>query len=158
MATTEKGLKLAKDAYATLCNAFDEQGWHYTKHEEDLIITLGLNGDDIPMQFIVHCDAERQLIKVLSFLPFKMSEDKRIEGAVATSYVNYKLADGVFGYNVGDGSIFFKMTSSFRESLIGKELFNYMVACATYTVDRYNDQFLMLSKGTLSLEDFVKAN
>ena len=91
-------------------------------------------------------------------MPFKMDETKRVEGALITSYANYKLADGSFDYNLGDGSIIFRMTSSFRESLIGAELFKYMISCAAYSVDKYNDQFFMVSKGMLSVDDFVKAN
>ncbi len=155
---TDKELKLAKEAYATLCKTFDERGWKFTKHEDDLVITLGIKGEDIPMDFMVQCDVDRQLVKVISFLPFKISEEKRIEGAIATSYANYQLADGCFGYNLGDGTVYFKMTSSFRESLIGAELFDYMVGCASFTVDRYNDQLLMLSKGLLSIEEFIKNN
>ena len=115
-----------------------------------------MNGDDIPMDFIIHCDADRQLIRLMSFLPFKISEEKRIDGAIATSYANFLMADGSFDYNLGDGSILFRMTSSFRESLVGEDLFMYMIHIACVTVDEYNDQFLMISKGNLTIADFIK--
>jgi len=154
----EKELKLAKEAYDTLCNSLDEMKWRYSKDEDKLIIHVGISGEDIPMEFIIHCDADRQLIRVMSFLPFKISEDKRVEGAIATCHANYRLADGSFDYNLGDGSIIFRMTSSFRESLVGDELFKYMIHVACATVDKYNDQFLMISKGNLSITDFIKNN
>lgn len=154
----EKDLKLAKEAYETLCNTLDEMELKYEKDEDKLIIHFGLAGDDIPMRFIILTDVDRQLIRLMSFMPFKMDETKRVEGALITSYANYKLADGSFDYNLGDGSIIFRMTSSFRESLIGAELFKYMISCAAYSVDKYNDQFFMVSKGMLSVDDFVKAN
>ena len=110
------------------------------------------------MEFIVHCDADRQLIRLMSFLPFKISDAKRVEGAIATCHANYLLADGSFDYNLGDGTIIFRMTSSFRESLVGDELFKYMIHVACITVDKYNDQFLMISKGNLSITDFIKNN
>lgn len=155
---TDKELKLAKEAFALLCKTFDDKGMKYDKEEDKLFAHIGVSGEDIPMDFFVQCDAERQLVKVISFLPFKMCEEKRIEGAIATSYVNYQIADGSFDYNFADGKIAFRMTSSFRESLIGAELFDYMVGCSIFTVDRYNDQFLMLNKGMLSIEDFIKNN
>lgn len=152
----EKELKLAGEAFDTLCNSMDDLKWHYEKDEEKMMIHLGVNGDDIPMEFVIHCDAERQLIRLMSFLPFKINEDKRIDAAMATSHANYLLADGSFDYNLGDGTILFRMTSSFRESLVGIELFKYMIQVACLTVDKYNDKFLMLSKGMLSLADFIK--
>lgn len=154
----EKELKLAKEAYDTLCNTLDEMKWRYDKDEDKLILHLGISGEDIPMEFIVHCDADRQLIRLMSFLPFKISEEKRVEGAIATCHANYLLADGSFDYNLGDGTIIFRMTSSFRESLVGDELFHYMIHVACITVDKYNDQFLMISKGNLSITDFIKNN
>ena len=153
---TEKELKHAKEVYDTLCNTLDGMKLRYGKDEDKLIIHLGMNGDDIPMDFIIHCDADRQLIRLMSFLPFKISEEKRIDGAIATSYANFLMADGSFDYNLGDGSILFRMTSSFRESLVGEDLFMYMIHIACVTVDEYNDQFLMISKGNLTIADFIK--
>lgn len=154
----EKELKTAKEAYDTLCNTLDARKWKYEKDDEKLVINLGVNGDDIPMGFAIYCDADRQLIRLMSLLPFKMSKDKLIEGAIATSYINYTLADGSFDYSLADGSIIFRMTSSFRESLIGDELFKYMIDVACITVDKYNDQLFMIEKGKLSIEDFIKNN
>ena len=155
---TEKELKRAKDAFDKLCETLDEMNWHYKKDEEALVVRLGVEGDDFPMEFLISMDAERQLIRIASLLPFKMSEEKHIDGALATSFANYRLADGSFDYNPTDGRIIFRMTSSFRESLIGKELLKYMIDTACLAVDKYNDQFFMISKGVLKIEDFVKRN
>ncbi len=152
----EKELKLAGEAFRTLCESMDELNWRYEKDEEKMVIHFRVTGEDIPMEFVVHCDAERQLIRLMSFLSFKIMEDKRIDLAIATSHANYLLADGSFDYNLGDGTIIFRMTSSFRESLVGVELFKYMIQVACLTVDKYNDKFLMLSKGMLSIADFIK--
>ena len=141
----EKQLKVAKEAYETLCSTLDSMKFNYKRDDDKLMVFFGVSGEDIPMEFIVHCDADRQIIRLMSFLPFKMNEDKRIDGAVATCQVNYLLADGSFDYNVGDGTIIFRMTSSFRASLVGTELFKYMFQVAWSTVDKYNDQFMMIS-------------
>ncbi len=152
----EKELRLAQSTFETLCHALDNMEWRYKADASKLMIQFGVSGEDIPMQFVVLCDAQRQLIRLMSFLPFKMGEDKRIEGAVATNYVNYQLAEGCFDYHVGDGQIIFRMTSSFRESLISPELFIHMIQLACFTVDKYNDRFLMISKGLLSIDDFIQ--
>ena len=47
------------------------------------------------------------------------------------------------------------MTVFFRESLIGEGLFQYMISCSCAMVDKYNDQFLALDKGILSITDFI---
>ena len=43
--------------------------------------------------------------------------------------------------------IMFRMTSSSGESILGEDLFEYVILVSARTVDDYNDKFLMLSKG-----------
>lgn len=154
--TDDKKMKNALSVYNTLCEMLDEREFYYEKHEEDLVVTFGMRGEDIPMQFVVNIDAKRELVRVISPVPVIFEDDKRIDGAIATSQVNYRLADGSFDYDFKQGRILFRMTSSFCDSLISKDLFEYMLACASFTVDKYNDQFLMLAKGKISVEEFFK--
>lgn len=154
MADIEK-IELAKKVYQTLCDAIERRGWTFEKNEENLFVHFGVNGEDIPMQFILLIDIERQLIRLLSPLPFKMSESKRMEGAIAACAASFGMADGSFDYSLSDGTVTFRMTASFRESLIGEGLFQYMISCSCAMVDKYNDQFLALDKGFMSISDFV---
>lgn len=152
----EKNNAFAKTVFTTLCGVMERRGWKYEKDEKDLTVHFIVSGDDIPMQFILVIDAERQLIRLMSPLPFKMSEDKRIDGAIATCAASFGLADGSFDYDLTEGRIIFRMTASFRESLIGEELFHYMIECSCVTVDEYNDKFLAIDKGLLSVSDFIE--
>ena len=148
-------MNLAKQVYQTLCDAIDNRGWKYGKDEEKLVVHFGVNGDDIPMQFVLVVDAERQLVRLMSPLSCKMSESKRMEGALATCAASYGMANGNFDYNLSTGEIIFRMTASFRGSVIGEGLFQYMISCACAMVDKYNDQFLAIDKGMLSIADFI---
>ncbi len=152
----EKQLKNAQIVYKTLCDMMDERELHYEKTPEKLSVHFIMSGDDIPMDVVAVIDAERELIRMFSVLPFAFSEEKRAEGAIATCQANYKLVDGSFDYDIRDGRIIFRMTSSYVQSLISKELLAYMIACLCWTVDEYNDKFLMIDKGMLSIEDFFK--
>lgn len=151
----EKKMELAKQVYQTLCEAIERREWNFGKDEEKLLVHFGVSGDDIPMQFILIVDAERQLIRLMSPLPFKMSESKRMEGAIATCAASFGMVDGSFDYDLSDGTIVFRMTASFRESLIGEGLFQYLISCSCAMVDKYNDQFLALDKGIMSITDFI---
>ncbi len=150
-----KNQKLAEQVYKTLCDAIDNRNWRYAKEEDRLLVRFGVSGDDIPMQFVLVVDAKRQLIRLLSPLPFKMSEAKRMEGAIATCVASYGMADGSFDYDLSDGTIVFRMTASFRESVIGEGLFQYLISCSCAMVDEYNDQFLAIDKGLMSITDFI---
>lgn len=151
----EKKMELAKQVYQTLCEAIERREWNFGKDEEKLLVHFGVSGDDFPMKFILIVDAERQLIRLMSPMPFKMSESKRMEGAIATCAASFGMADGSFDYDLSDGTIVFRMTASFRESIIGEGLFQYMISCSCAMVDKYNDQFFALDKGIMSITDFI---
>ena len=152
----EQDLKLIKTIYNQICAVIDARGWKYDKHEEDNAVHFTVVGEDIPMEFIAHVDVERQLVRLISQLPFKFAADKRMEGAIVTSCANNAIVDGCFQYDITDGEIVFKLTSSYRDSLISNETIEYMVSCSLAVVDEFNDKFLMVSKGVMSIEDFFK--
>ncbi len=147
---------LAKEVYDTLCKAIDSNDWSYDKEEDRLIVRLTVNGDDLPIKFIIIVDENRQLISFLSPLTFNMGEDKRVEGAIATCIASYGMADGSFDYDMSDGQIVFRLTASFRESKIGEGLIHHMLACTCAMVDKYNDQFFAINKGFMSIEEFME--
>ncbi len=151
----DEKLARAQKVYQTLCAALDARNWKYKRDEENLRILCSARGDDLPMEINIAVDSNKQLIILLSHLPFIIPEDKRLDVAIATSVVNNKLVDGSFDYDITDGHMFFRMTSSFIESEIGNDLFDYMLMCSCYTIDEYNDKFLMLGKGKMGIEDFL---
>lgn len=154
----ENKLENAMLAYRTVCSALDARDWKYERDNDKLLVHFGVNGDDIPMQFVIMVDADRQLIRLMSPMPYKIGEEKRMEGAIATCAVGWKMADGSFDYDLSDGSIVFRMTASFRESSIGEGLIQYLISCACAMVDEYNDKFLALEKGAISISDFLEKN
>ena len=147
--------QLAKNVYETACRALDNRDWKYQRHDEDLTLTFGAKGDDLPMDFVMIVNPKAQVISLISILPYKISEDKRVEASLAVNIANYGLINGSFDYDISDGEIRFRLCSSFRDSLIGQELINYMVMVSASTIDKYNDKFLMISKGVYSIEDFI---
>ena len=151
-----KNLEQAKATFAVLCQALEKNEWHYKKDEEKLSIECGAQGDDLPMEISVKVDADRQLVMLLSHMPFVIQDDKRLDVAIAVSAINNALVDGCFDYDVTSGHMFFRMTNSFLESKISEEVFAYMLFCSCQVIDKYNDRFLMLAKGMLSIEQFLK--
>lgn len=69
---------------------------------------------------------------------------------------NYGLVNGAFDYDISDGEICFRMSQSYRESILGAEVCNYMLLASMHTIDKYNDRFMMLSKGMIDLQKFVE--
>ena len=152
----EYDMKKAEEVYDTLCSMLDNIGWKYDKVEEKLMIKSGVKGEDLPIDFIVVVKPRNQVVQFISSMPFNMPEDKRVEGALAVCTANYGLVDGSFDYDLSDGQIVFRLTSSYRDSLLSEALFEYMIMVSASTIDKYNDRFFMLAKGMISLEQFIE--
>lgn len=152
-----KLMQKAKAVYETFCDALTADDWKYTRHDEDLVITCGAKGEDLPMDILVRVDAQRQLISVLSRMPLAFDENKRIEGNLAVCVANKGMVHGCFDFDNNNGKIYFRMANSYRGTVISKDLCLYMMYCACSTIDNYNDKFLMLTKGMITLDQFIKS-
>ena len=149
-------MREAKKVFDSLVKMLDERGWKYEKHEDELLIRSGIKGDDLPIEFLMVVKPKNQLVQFLSKLPFSFPDDKRVDGAIAICVANYGLIDGSFDYDISDGEIIFRLNSSYRESVLGPDLFEYMIMVSASTIDNYNDKFFMLSKGMITIQQFLE--
>ncbi len=156
MAATAQEQKNAKKVYDLMLKALNERNWHYKPHDEDLMIVSDYSGDDIPINFLIAIDASREVIRFAAPMPFKMSKEKRVDGAIAVAVANYGMVNGSFDYDINDGEIKFRLSTSYHDCEIGKGFFMNMLAVALTTVDNYNDKFMMLAKGVIDVEKFIK--
>ncbi len=149
-------LEQAKATFDTICQMLDGKDWKYERIDEKLIIQSGVQGDDLPIKFTIKVNPRNQIVALYSMMPFNVPEDKRVEMALAIHVANYPMVDGSFDYDIKDGSIIFRLTTSFRDSILSKELFEYMLMVSVVTIDEYNDKFFAVSKGLMSLEQFIE--
>lgn len=145
----------AKKIFETAKKEFDSRDWHYKAIEEDNVIITGAKGDDLPIDIKMIISEELELAIVYSKIPVTISEDKRIEAAIAVNMVNNLLVDGCFEYRINTGDIFFRLTNSFADTELSGEILMKMVMLSCSVVDDYNDRFLLFNNGTLSLENFI---
>ena len=152
----EKDMQEARFTYDGMCHALEEREWKFKRFDDDLTISLSVKGEDFPIDIIMRVNPDAKVVSFISPFSFKISEDKRVEAALAVSVANYGLVNGCFDYDLNDGEIRFRMVQSYRESIIGNEVYNYMLIVGANTVDKYNDRFLMLSKGMIDFQKFVE--
>lgn len=145
----------AQKVYKTMVKALKARNWHFEEREQDLAIVSNYTGDDLTVNFYIKVDPEREVIQYISPLPFKMDESKRVDAAVAVCVANYGLVNGSFDLDINDGEIRYRLTSSYCDSEMGEEFFYDMMAIAVLTTDKYNDRFMMLNKGLMTLQQFI---
>lgn len=159
---TEKGgtfmpdnTNAAQQVYDTVCELLTEEKWHFTPDPETLMIKTGAVGDDLPMEMFIDVNKERDLMLIISPLPFVIPEDKRIDFAIAVCAVNDSFISGGFDYDIGDGHLMFRLPCSFCGCPMSKNAALQLLLVACNTVDEYNDKFLALATGAVSLEEFL---
>ena len=149
----KKLLEKAKNVYETIRLTLDNLEWRYQEYEDNLVITLGVNGDDAPIGLVLAVDAERQLIRFLSRLNVEFNEETAPYGNIACCYFTYKLNDGSFDYDCKENTVTFRLTASFLDSLISEELIIYLINTACNTVDDFNHHFEAIANGEMTLHD-----
>lgn len=153
----EVNMAKAQEVFGTLCSMLDSKGWKYDKQEENLLIKSGVKGDDLPIEFFIRVNPKNEIVSFISALPFSVPSEKAIDVALAVCQTNYALADGSFDYDVVGGKIIFRLTSSYRESLLSEDLFEYMLIVSAGTIDEYNDKYFMITKNMLTIEKFLES-
>ena len=148
-------IQKACEVFNALTSILDSIDWKYEKVEDKLLIKSGYQGDDLPIRFGIEILPQNQVIRLVSYFPFDMPEDKRVEAAVAVCAVNNKLIDGCFDLDLSDGSLSFRMTDSYSDGMPTKDFVEYVLACSLSTIDDYNDKFFMLAKGMMNATDFL---
>lgn len=152
---TEKEMKLAKNTFDTLCQWLRDDDWKFEADEEKLLVSFGAVGDDLSMNLAVKVNTDLMIVSVYNYLGFNIPENKRAEMAVAICATNELLHDGNFDLNLASGSMLFRMTCSFRESLLGKELMKYLVMTSCVTMDNFNDKFYDFVNDKISFKELV---
>ncbi|MBQ4582973.1 MAG: YbjN domain-containing protein [Oscillospiraceae bacterium] len=145
----------ANKVYNDLCTHLTACGWKYDRHDDDKVITLNMRGDDLPIEMILFVKEKQQVVSLISPIRPKAPEDKRIDAAVAVNVANYGIVFGSFDYDVSDGEIRWRAVLPYRDAAITKDQVNYLVVVSAGTIDKYNDKFLMLNKGMMTLEQFI---
>ncbi|MBO7369122.1 MAG: YbjN domain-containing protein [Clostridia bacterium] len=149
----------AKKVYDSLIRTLDEKNWTYDKFDDDLVIRSGIRGEDLPIEFIISVDAERELVRFFSKLPFNTPEDKRFDVALAVTVANNCLVSGNFDFNIDTGDLYFRLTQSFiGGTVLSDEMFDFVIYVSASTIDEYNDKFFLIAKDKMTLQQFIDEN
>ena len=154
----QKKLEQARKVFNTICTFLDGEDWPYTKNEEKFSVDCSAKGDDLPIDIRIVINPEFERIMLISFLSPIVPEDKRVDVSIVISFINKMFINGCFDFDIKTGEIYFRMSQCYMDCLLGEEVFEYMIYCACSTIDEYNDQLLMLSKGMITVEQFISKN
>ncbi len=149
-------LMQTKRAMDTLCKVMDGREWTYDRDDEEHVVSISIHGDDLVIPLRIRFNTNLQLVTLYSPMEFEIPEDQIVNAAMAIAAINYGIVDGTFDLNVENGRMGYRMATSYRESLLSEEAFNFLIQFALHVVDEYNDKFLMLAKGVLTWQQILE--
>lgn len=156
MSDEEKNIK-ANAIFEDICGTLSAMGRTFLrKTDKDYAVDFNVPSNDIPIRIIISLDVENERIKLESCLPINILPEKHFDIALAVNEVNCIIVNGSFDFDCIDGSLFFKMANSYKNSELNTELYKYMIETARETVDLYNDKFLKVARNLISLREFLK--
>ena len=145
----------ATEVFDALVEMLDDRDWKYDKYEEKLMVKGTIKGDSLPVNFIVVVKPKNEVVQVLSIMPFYITEEKRVDAAIAVNVANYGLVEGSFDYDLSDGEIRFRMTATYRDGIPSDDVLERMILLTAFTSDQYNEKFFMISKGLMTVKQFI---
>lgn len=134
----------------------EENNFKFDAHDDDLVLTMTVHGEDLPQPTIIRILDDRDVFQILSPIPSRIPEDKRVDAAVAVSVANYGMINGCFDLDMSDGEIRFRVAQGYKGMELSNEFIKYIMGIVFFTTDKYNDKFFMLGKGLMSLEQFIE--
>ena len=148
----------ARKIYELLVSTLNEKKLNFAQDDDEMTVNATVTTEDLPIQFVMRVMEDRDVLQFHSVLPIKFPEDKRVEGAVVTQIANYGMINGSFDYDIRDGEVAFRMSTSFTETMLSSELIWKMLGVSCSTIDAYNDRFFMVAKNMMTVEQFIKAD
>ena len=152
MANSEKGIKV----YEMFKKHLQENEFHIDAYDDELVISLTVHGDDLPQPTLIRVIDDRDIVQIISPIPGRIPEDKRVDAAIAITVANQDMINGSFDLDMSDGEIHFRVAQYYGDMELTEDFMKYLLGLAFFTTDRYNDKFFMLGKGLMSLEQFIE--
>ena len=151
-----KDMNKARAVYDTVCTALDKMKWVYDKEEEELAITTGAKGTDLPIDIIIRVIPEAEVLSVQVPFAFEVPDEHSIDVAIAVSAANYGLIRGCFDYDMTTGDLRFRICAPYNgNTTLAQDVVEMLVLIAATTVDSYQTRLLMVAKGVVTPSQFL---
>ena len=145
----------AKSVYQAIASALDKQQYRYKSDPDNLCFYLGFSTDCLNIELHISIDPQHEVFHFISILPFTFPEDKLLEGAMVATIANHNLIHGNFDFDFSTGNMLFKLTNYYLNGYINEDCVVSLLEITLHTVNQYDDQFLAVAKGYMSISDFI---
>ena len=144
----------AQAVYDTMIRALKGIDWKF-QELGDHVIRYTYTGKDFPMDFLVMIRDKADMVLFRTVMPCRIPDDKMTEALLATHMANNKFRMGEFVLDFERKQVSFALNPLYEDATPREEWFIYLMQLAHMVADEYNDKFMMLAKGMISLQDII---
>lgn len=143
--------KIATSVYNAAVSDLESKGYGVEREDDKLTAYCYVDSDVFPISFAVTVDAEKQMLSLISSLEITFPQDSLTDGAVAACITNCQLVDGAFEFDYVTGDLMFRISSSFKGSVISADVFRYLFNRMHATILTYGSELAKLAKGDIMI-------
>ncbi len=147
----------AQKEFESVCAVLDGHGWAYDKDKNEFEVGFTADGKDMPIGLTLKVNPELMTVTAYALIPVEPPEDKAEDLAVATALVNEQTVHGNFEYDVKTRRIYFRVSTSYRDSEVDKDVYFYLIGVAFSTADKVAVVVKALCDGTTTLDKLIEA-
>ena len=148
--------KIMEKNYKLLCKMLDDKGWKYDTDAEKYKISCDVEGENGTYSVRMYLDDERAVAITWVFIDLKVPSSMQETMSLAINAINSYVIHGVFDYGQEKGNLLYRCTSTFRESIVSEEWFEYLLDVACVTTDNHLSKLRRLVKGYLTLDELIE--
>lgn len=127
----------ARQAFITLGEFLQEDGWHPQQLEGRTIYRTGFSGQNTQLACYAQVVVEHELFLFYAIAPFKVPEHARLAAAEFITRANYGMRIGNFELDFSDGEVRYKSSLDFEGTTLTPTLIKHLIYPAVLTIDRY---------------------
>lgn len=146
----------AKAAYKSICDFMDDAKLKYQKDDAENVAFVTITGEDFPVTLMFSVSEEKQRVETYSRMPFEIKKEKAVDLAMAIAAINNRIAYGKFVLYLDKDQLTYE-NSEYITDLEGFSAAygRTLVAPAYSIVEEYNDKLYAISKGLMTVKDFL---
>lgn len=147
--------KEAQAEFEAVCAVLKRRNWQCKKDDENLEVGFISEGKNMPLSVNMKVNPELKTVTAFVHLPFELPEGKDEQFAIATALLNEEVIHGNFEVDFAARRMYFRMSTSYRNSLMDKEAYFYLIAVAFSTVDGVAAGIKTLCDGKITVEQIL---
>jgi hypothetical protein len=147
----------ASQAFATLGQFLEDDGWYPQQLEDKMIYRMGFAGKNGQLTCYAQVQVDLEQFLFYAVAPVKVPEEGRTAAAEFITRANYGLRIGNFEMDLSDGEIRYKSSLDFEGAVLSPELIRNAIYPAVQTLDHYLPGLMSTIYGGKSAAEAIAA-